>query len=80
MLFVVFVQHFICVEAIHTCKIHLISRIYQIIIVLNCIYYSNYFIKFIDFMSICYAINLNIVSSYIIFNYLYIEFIVSLNQ
>ena len=35
-------------------------------------YSSNYFIKFLDFMSIYYAINLDIVSSCMIFSYLYL--------
>ena len=34
---------------------------------------SNYIIKFVSFIPIYYAINLDIVSSYMIFSYLYIE-------
>ena len=55
----------------------LISRIYQIIVV--SLFknwsrtYSNYhIIKFVGFMSIYYVINLDIVSSCMIFSYLYL--------
>ena len=63
-------------EAIQTDKADLISLIYQIIIVgilknLSYRYFSHYFIKFIGFIQIYYAINLNIVSSCIVFSYLY---------
>ena len=80
MLFVVLLQHFIRVRAIQISKTDLISQIYQIIVVSmlkkwGYIYYSHYFIKFVGFMLIYYAINLDIVSSYMIFSYLYIRFI-----
>ena len=39
----------------------------------TCRYFSNCFIKFICFIPIYYVVNLNIVSSYMLFNYLYIE-------
>ena len=65
-------------RAIETSKIDLISHRYQIMIVniLNnwiCRYSSHYSIKFIDFMSIYYDINLDIVSSYMILSYLYLR-------
>ena len=41
-------------------------------------YFSHYIIKFVDFMSIYYTINLNIVSLCMIFSYLYLGFIVLL--
>ena len=77
MLFVVLLHRFICVGAIQTHMTYLISQRYQIMIVtilknLNCRYYSHYIIKFVDFISIYFAINLDIVSSCMIFNYLYI--------
>ena len=55
---------------IQTSKIDLISRIYQIMVVsilntLNCKYSSYYFNKFIGFILIYYAINLDIVFSYL---------------
>ena len=37
------------------------------------IYFSHYFIKFIGFILIYYAININIVSLCIVFSYLYLE-------
>ena len=60
---------------IQTDKTYLLNPIYQIIVVsilknYSCRYSNNYIIKFIDFISIYYIINLNIVSC-IIFNYLY---------
>ena len=75
-LFVVLLQRFICVGAIQTTKIDLTSRRYQIIVInmlknLNCKYSSHYFIKFVGFMPIYYAINLDIVSSCMIFSYSY---------
>ena len=84
-LFVVLLRRFIYMEAIQTNNTDLISRIYQIMIInmLNnrSFRYSNYyFIKFICFIPIYYAINLNIVSSYMIFSYLYIQYIANLNQ
>ena len=36
-------------------------------------YSTHYIIKFIGFMSIYYAINLDIVSSYMVFSYLYLK-------
>ena len=77
-LFVVLLQRFICVGGIQTGKTDLISRRYQIMVVSmlknwSCSYSSQYFIKFAGFMPISYAINLNIVSSYMIFSYLYLE-------
>ena len=36
-------------------------------------YSSHYFIKFVCFMPIYYTINLDIVSSYLVFSYLYLE-------
>ena len=38
----------------------------------SCKYSNNYFIKLIGFISVYYAINLDIVSSYIVFSYLYL--------
>ena len=75
LLFVVLLWRFIHVRAIQTSKIDLINQRYQILIVnilKNWIYRysSHYFIKFIGFMSIYYAINLDIVSSYMILSYL----------
>ena len=76
-LFIGLLRHFICVRAIQTGKIDLISRRYQIMVVnmlknWSCKYYNYYFIKFVGFMSIYYAINLDIVSSCMIFSYLYL--------
>ena len=61
-------------ETIQTDKAYLLNPIYQIIAVsilknYSYRYYNNYIIKFIDFISIYYVINLNIVPC-IIFNYL----------
>ena len=62
---------------IQTSKADLINRKYQIMIV-NMLknwsrrYSSHYIIKFVNFMSIYYVINLDIVSSYMIFIYLYL--------
>ena len=72
------VRRFISVEAIHTGKADLSSLRYQIIMLSmfknwSLRYSSHYIIKFIGFISIYYAINLNIFSSYMIFNYLYLE-------
>ena len=47
---------------IQTCKVDLISRRY----------YSHYIIKFVCCMSVYYAINLDIVSSCMVFRYLYL--------
>ena len=66
------------VRAIKTCKAYLINRIYQIMIVnmfknLSYRYSNHYIIKFIGFISIYYVINLYIISSCMIFRYLYIR-------
>ena len=76
-LFVVLLWRFIYVKAIQIGKIYLINQIYQIMVVsmLKNWSYSHYFIKFICFMSIYYIINLDIVSSCMIFSYLYLGFI-----
>ena len=58
-------------------KADLISRRYQIMLV-NMLnnwsrtYSSHYIIKFVSFISIYYTINLDIVSSYMVFSYLYL--------
>ena len=62
---------------IQTDKTDSISRQYQIIVVnmlknLRRRYFNHYIIKFISFIPIYYTINLNIVSSCMIFNYLYL--------
>ena len=67
-------------EAIQTDKSDLINRIYQIMIVgklnnLSCGYSSHYFIKYVGFILIYYFINLDIVSSCIVFSYLYFEYV-----
>ena len=59
-----------------TDKTNLISRIYQIMVVSmlkkwNHRYYNHYIIKFVGFISIYYAINLDIVSSFMVFSILY---------
>ena len=56
----------------------LISSRYQIMVISilnnwNRRYSSHFIIKFVGFMSIYYAINLDIVSSCMIFSYLYLE-------
>ena len=76
-LFVVLLQCFICVGVIQTSKANLISRRYQIMVVnmlknWSCRYSSHYFIKFVGFLLIYYAINLDIVSSFMVFSYLYL--------
>ena len=75
-LFVVLLRYFTCVGVIHTSKTDLINRRYQIMVFSmlkkSYRYSSNYFIKFIGFMSIYYAINLDIFSLYMVFNYLYL--------
>ena len=53
------------------------QSIYQTIVVStlknwSCGYFNHYIIKFIGFMKIYYIINLDIVSSGMVFNYLYI--------
>ena len=72
-------------RAIQTSKTDLISQRYQNMIVIilknwSSRYSSHYFIKFIGFILIYYAINLDIVLSYMVFSYLYLGSIVSLNQ
>ena len=79
-LFVILLQRFIYVGAIQTGKVDLISRKYQIMVVSmlknwSCMYYSHYFIKFIGFMPIYYTINLDGVSSCMVFSYLYLGYI-----
>ena len=61
-----------------TDKTNLISRIYQIMVVSmlknwNRRYYNHYIIKFIGFISIYYAINLDIVLSFMVFSNLYLR-------
>ena len=79
-LFVVLLWRFICMGAIQTDKVDMINQIYQIMIV-NMLknwslrYSGYYIIKFVGFMPIYYAINLDIVLSYMIFKYLYFGFI-----
>ena len=65
-------------EEIQIGKTNWISRRYEIMIVsilknLNHIYSSHYIIKFVDFMSIYYVMNLNIVSLFMVFRNLYLE-------
>ena len=77
MFFVILLRRFISVKAIHTSKINPSSLRYQIMIIdmlnnYSLKYFSHYIIKFVYFIPIYYAINLDIVSSYMIFNYLYI--------
>ena len=62
-------------RTIQTGKEDLISRRYQIIIVSmlknkNCRYSSYYFIKFVGIISIYYTINLDIIPSFMVFNFL----------
>ena len=76
-LFIMFLRRFICVGAIQTSKADLINRRYQIMVVnmfknWSCRYSSHYIIKFVGFMPIYYVINLNIVSSFMVFSYLYL--------
>ena len=64
-------------EAIQTDKTDMLDPRYQIIVVSilknwNRKYSNHYIIKFVSFISIYYAINLNIVLSCMIFTYLYI--------
>ena len=75
MLFVVLLRRFIFVGATQTSKADLISPRSQIMVVsmlknLSHKYYSHYIIKCLDFISIYYAINKDIISSYMIFSYL----------
>ena len=77
-LFVILLQRFICIEVIQIGKTYLINRIYQIIIISilknwSYKYFNYYFIKFIGFITIYYVINIDIISSYMIFNYLYLD-------
>ena len=64
-------------KEIQTGKTNWISRRYEIMIVsmlknLNHIYSSHYIIKFVDFMSIYYVMNMNIVSLFMVFRNLYL--------
>ena len=77
MFFVVLLRCFICVSVIQTDKTDSIDRKFQIMIVSilnnwNRRYSNHYIIEFINFISI-YVINLDIVSSIIIFSNLYLE-------
>ena len=59
-------------EEIQIGKTNWISRRYEIMVVsmlknLNHIYSSHYIFKFVDFMSIYYVMNLNIVSLFMVF-------------
>ena len=63
-------------EAIQISKTNLFNRIYQIIIInmfknMSRKYYSHYIIKIVGFMPIYYTINIVIVSSCMVFSYLY---------
>ena len=66
-------------EAFQTSKSDLIIQIYQIIMIGSILknwshrYYNHYSIKFIDFIPMYYAINLNIVLFCMIFSILYLE-------
>ena len=75
MLFIILLQRFIYMRAIQTSKIDSINQRYQIIVIMlkNCSrrYSSYYIIKFIGFIPIYYVINLYIILSYLVFNYLY---------
>ena len=59
------------------CRRHLITVVYlsdvMFLHIVTMLYSRHYIIKFINFMSTYYAINLDIVSSSIIFNNLYLE-------
>ena len=63
------------------CRRHLITVVYlssvyydmMFLRIVTMLYSRHYIIKFINFMSTYYAINMDIVSSYIIFNNLYLE-------
>ena len=75
--FIVLLQRFIYVDAIHIGKTNSISRRYQIIVVrmlknLNRRYSNYYIIKFIGFMPI-YANNLDTVSLFMVLSDLYLE-------
>ena len=77
MFFVILLRRFIFVGAIQTSKTDSISQIYQIMVVdmlnnRNHKYFSYYIIKFVDFIPIYYTINLDSVSSLMIFSNLYI--------
>ena len=78
MVFFVVLLEFVYVGEIQTGKEDLISQIYQIMVVSMLKnwkhrYSSQYIIKFVGFMSIYYAINLDIVSSCMVFSYLYLD-------
>ena len=75
-----FVETFYLCGAIQTYKTNLISPIYQIIVITmlnnwSRRYSSHYIIKFVGFILIYYTINLDIVSSCMVFNYLYFQYI-----
>ena len=83
-LFVILLWRFICVKVIRIGKTDLIRQRYQILVVSllknwSRRYSSHYITKFEGFMSIYHAINLDIVSLYMVFSYLYLRFIASLN-
>ena len=68
----------LCEGTIQTNKTDSINQKYQIMVVSmlknwSRRYYSHYIIKFVSFMLIYYAINLDIVSFYKVFSYLYLE-------
>ena len=68
MFFIILLLCFICVGAIHTGKVNLINRRYHIMVV-NILknrsrkYSNHYIIKFVGFIPI-YAINMDIISSF----------------
>ena len=68
---------FYFIEAIQRSKTNSINRKYRIMII-NILknqsrrYYNNYIIKFIGFISIYYAINLNIILFFISYSNLYL--------
>ena len=58
-------------------QVDMLGQIYQIIVVSmlknwSHRYSNHYIIKFVCFLPIYYAINLDIISSYIVFSYLYL--------
>ena len=65
-------------EKIQIRRMDLISPRYRIMVInisknWNYRYYNHYIIKFVGFVTIYYTINLDIVSSYMVFSYLYFE-------
>ena len=82
------VRRLVAAFYLQTSKVVLINRKYQIIVISmlknrNNKHSSNYIIKFVSFMPVYYAINLNIILSCIVFSYLYlgsIDLFASLNQ